>query len=318
MKTVLLTGGTGFVGANLARRLLTQGHRVHLLVRPTYRPWRLVEVLSDLSLHEADLGDREQVTGLFRQVRPEWVFHLAAYGAYSAQTGADAMVRTNLVGTWHLLEAGLALGFEAFVQAGSSSEYGWKQAPACEDDRLEPNSDYAVTKAAATLLGESLARRHGARVTTLRLYSVYGPWEEPTRFLPTLIAHGLEKRLPPLVDPAVARDFVHVDDVCEAFLRAAVAGSLPAIVNVGTGTQTTIGQVVDLARRTFGIASEPTWGTYPRRAWDTTSWVADTVRMRRDLGLSPRPLTEGFAETVDWARQHRGTLPPVPAPDLRS
>jgi nucleoside-diphosphate-sugar epimerase len=318
VKTVLLTGGTGFVGANLARRLLTEGHRVHLLVRPTYRPWRIVEVLPDLPLHEVDLGDREEVAGLFRQVRPDWVFHLAAYGAYSAQTGADAMVRTNLVGTWHLLDAGLATGFEAFVQAGSSSEYGWKKAPACEDDRLEPNSDYAVTKAAATLLGESLARRHGARVTTLRLYSVYGPWEEPTRFLPTLIAHGLKKRLPPLVDPAVARDFVHVDDVCEAFLRAAVAGSPPSIVNVGTGTQTTIGQVVELARRTFGIEGEAIWGTFPRRAWDTTSWVADTVRMRRDLGLSPRPLAQGFAETVEWARQHRETLPPVPAPDVRS
>ncbi len=318
MKTVLLTGGTGFVGANLARRLLADGHRVHLLVRPAHRPWRLTEVLPDLSLHEADLGDREEVSGLFRQVRPDWIFHLAAYGAYSAQTGADTMIRTNLAGAWHLLEAGLEIGFEAFVQAGSSSEYGWKPAPACEDDRLEPNSDYAVTKAAATLLGESLARRHGARITTLRLYSVYGPWEEPTRFLPTLIAHGLQKRLPPLVDPAVARDFVHVDDVCEAFLRAAVAGSPPSIVNVGTGTQTTIGQVVDLARRTFGIASEATWGTFPRRAWDTTSWVADTARMRRELGLSPRPLAVGFAETVEWARRHRETLPPVPGPDVRS
>ena len=85
-KRVLLTGGTGFVGANLSRRLLEDGHEVHLTVRPTSPRWRIEATLSDLRLHEVDLADREALARLVKGIRPDWVFHLAAHGAYPFQT----------------------------------------------------------------------------------------------------------------------------------------------------------------------------------------------------------------------------------------
>src|SRR5437867_6751282 len=127
MKRVLLTGGTGFVGANLARRLLRDGHEVHLLVRPRHTGWRIAEIHGDLALHEVNLEEAEKLEGVVRAVRPEWVFHLAAHGAYSWETDLQRIVQTNVLGTMHLVEACLKSGFEAFVNTGSSSEYGLKE-----------------------------------------------------------------------------------------------------------------------------------------------------------------------------------------------
>jgi len=138
------------VGANLARRLLADGHEVHLFLRPGFAAWRVADILEHVHAHEVDLSNKEQLSATVRGVRPEWVFHLATYGAYPAQTHSHLMVRTNVFGTMNLLNACLQSGFEAFINAGSSSEYGWKDHAPPETEVLEPNSDYAVTKASAT------------------------------------------------------------------------------------------------------------------------------------------------------------------------
>jgi dolichol-phosphate mannosyltransferase len=180
-----------------------------------------------------------------------------------------------------------------------------KAGAAAETELLEPNSPYAVTKAAATMYCAFAARKHGARIRTVRLYSVYGPWEEPTRLIPTLLVSGLRGRLPALVDPKVARDFVYVDDVCDAYLAAAAdtAADPDAIFNVGTGVQSSLEQVVQLARRLLAIDAEPQWGSMPNREWDTTTWVADSRKIRHELGWEPRhPLEAGLSATIDWFR----------------
>jgi len=311
-KRALVTGGTGFIGANLARRLLRDGHEVHLLVRRTYAPWRIAAIRADVRFHEVDLADEGSLTAVVCRVQPDWVFHLAAHGAYSWQTDLRQIVQTNFVGTVNLVQACLQADFEAFVNAGTSSEYGYKDHAPSECEYVEPNSHYAVTKASSTLFCRYTSQSHGVRMQTLRLYSAYGPYEEPRRLIPTLIVRGLRGELPPLVNPDVARDYVHVEDACEAFLLAAGSrdGDPDAVYNVGTGIQTTLRQVVDIARRTMGIAAEPAWGSMPDRCWDTNVWVADNQRIRNELGWSPRyTFEEGFRSMVDWLRAN---------PDLRS
>ena len=303
-KRVLVTGGSGFVGANLARRLLADGHEVHLLLRQRRELWRLEEVMGELQVHEGDLVDAASVGRVLEASRPDWIFHLAAQGAYPTQTETLPIVQTNLVGTANLLEAAAAVGFEAFVNSGTSSEYGYKDHAPTEDEWLEPNSTYAVAKAAATMYCRQRARRTGLPVTTLRLYSVYGPFEEPSRLIPRLIAEGLQGRLPPLVNPTIARDYVHVEDACEAYLKAAAAGTEPgAVYNIGTGVQTTLAEIVDLARRLLAVVAEPAWGTMPDRSWDTDVWVANSTRVRAELGWAPKlDLEQGLARTIAWYR----------------
>lgn len=299
----VVTGGTGFVGANLVRRLLEEGHETHLLVRPGCDRWRLADLEGDVRWHVVALEDGEATAAALSSIGPRWVFHLAAHGAYSSQRDVRAMVSTNVLGTVNLVEAAVRTGVESLVHTGSSSEYGFKAQPPGEEAGLEPNSAYAVTKASATLFCRHAAVAHGAPIVTLRLYSVYGPWEEPTRLMPALVLSGSEGRLPPLVDPSIARDFVHVDDVVDAMILTARSGMAAsgAVYNVGTGRQTTIGELVAIVRNHYGLDREPEWGSFPSRDWDTATWQADPQRIRAELGWVPRlDVENGFARFAAW------------------
>jgi len=305
VKRVIITGGTGFVGAKLARRLLQEGHEVHLLVRPSHRAWRIESIRADVNLQLVELGDTVALERLVGNIRPDWIFHLAAHGAYSYQTDLPQMVQTNINGTMNLVNACLKTGFEALVNTGSSSEYGFKDHAPKETEWLEPNSHYALTKASATMFCRYTAQSQNMHLPTLRLYSVYGPYEEPSRLIPKLVVNGLQGKLPPMANPEVARDYVYVDDVSDAYLLAATRpGQEPgAIYNVGTGVQTSLREVVEVARRVMDIAAVPEWGSMPDRAWDTDAWVSNSQAIQNALGWRPRYTFEtGFRQMVNWLK----------------
>jgi UDP-glucose 4-epimerase len=307
MKKVLITGASGFVGNNLARFLLSRGHEAHLLLRKDYTQWRLKDILPDVRVHIADLCDPEGVAAAVKSARSEWIFHLATHGAYSSQIDTARIVQTNITGTVNVVQACLRIGFEVFVNTGSSSEYGFKDHAPTEKEWLDPNSYYAVAKAAATLFCRYTARSLGVRIPTLRLYSVYGPYEEPTRLMPTLIVNGLEGRLPPLVNPKVARDFIYVNDVIAAYLLAATVepDDPGAVYNIGYGIRTSIAEVVETARRSLSITAEPEWGSMKDRIWDTDTWICDNRLAVEKLGWRPNHSFEnGFPKMVDWFRQN--------------
>lgn len=281
---------------------------MHLLLRPQHTPWRITAMQDDVHIHIAALGDGPGLTRLVSRVRPDWIFHLAVYGAYPRQATWTTMVETNIVGTMNLLEAATSVGFEAFVNTGSSSEYGLKAHAPAETEWLDPNSYYAVTKAAATLFCRQTARTRGAAIPTLRLYSAYGPFEEPTRLIPALLVNAMQGKLPRLVDPTIARDFTYVDDVCDAYLLAATrrVSDPGSVFNIGSGQQTTLREIVDLVRRKFDLVEQPIWGSMPPRDWDTATWVADNRTARRELGWTPQVGLERGIELVrQWLESDR-------------
>jgi len=306
MNRCLITGASGFVGANLTRRLLHDGHEVHALLRPEHQPWRLADVTS-LHRHSVDLTNTGEVQQAVRRIHPDWVFHLAAYGAYSSQTGFARMVDINLTGTATLLDACVEAGVEAFVYTGSSSEYGYKDHPPREDEILEPNSHYAITKAAATHYCQFVARKHDINAIAVRLYSIYGPYEDPSRLLPTLIDHGLRGTLPPLVSPTTARDFVYVDDAVDALI--CLAQSSPrrgAVYNLCTGVQTSLATVVETARTLMRIPVEPVWSSMQQRSWDTDIWVGSPAAMETEIGWRAGiDFTTGLRRMIDWFISYR-------------
>lgn len=298
----VVTGAGGFVGAALTRRLVAEGHEVTAWTAPASDRWRLSDLGEALAFVEVDVRDAEAVSAALADARPEWVFHLGAHGGYSWQSERVRIFATNLEGTINVLEAAGRAGAEAILCAGSSSEYGAKDHAPAESELPEPNSDYAVAKAAATLYASFLGRERRLPVATLRLYSVYGPFEEPARLVPALVAAGRRGELPPLAPPSTARDFVFVDDVVEAFLLAARGGVEPGeVLNVGTGVETTLAQAVEALRSLFGIEAEPVFGSMPARSWDTPRWVADPSRIAARLGWAAAvSFAEGLERMAAW------------------
>lgn len=300
----LVTGATGFVGANLVRGLLAHGADVHALVRPGSNLWRLADVAPYVSLHEADLTIRDDTRATVDAARPDLVFHLAKHGGSPTRIDRLAALRTNVEGMLHLLEAASGRPLTRFVHVGSSFEYAFGHAPLREDDRLEPATVHGATKAAATLLCQQLARQEQLPVTILRAFTVYGPWEGRERLVPTAIRAALGGGEVALTAPGLCHDWVLVDDVVDACLRAVVADSPPGeIFNVGTGCQATNEDVVALIGETIGRPLSVRMGAYPRRDWDSAHWVADVDKARRVLGWqAAHSLAEGLARTVAWFR----------------
>ena len=297
----IITGAAGFVGANLARRLLRDGHEVHVLALPS--AWRLRDLAHDLHFHDVDVRDRERVGAAFHGIQPAWVFHLAAHGAYSDQRDPERIVHTNTLGCMSVLDASVDVGAAAFVQTGSSSEYGFCARAASERDPIAPNSVYAISKAAATHYCALIARSRGVHAVTLRLYSIYGPFEEPRRLIPTLLVYGRRGLLPPLVSPRTARDYVYVEDAVDALLRAARSSGAPrgSVYNVCTGVQTNMETIVERVREDLRIPAKPVWESMPARSWDTDIWVGDPSLMRSELGwTAATALREGLARTAAW------------------
>jgi len=307
MKRVLITGATGFVGVNLAEKLIKEGHEVHVVVRSGYKSWRIEHLLPHLNLHVLDLLDRDRLFTAIAQIKPDWVFHLAAFGGYSWQDEPIQAINTNYIATVNLLDACLNAGFEVFINTGSCSEYGVKEHAPAEGDHIDPRSYYAVTKAAATLFCRYAAQRFNRPIFTLRLYSVYGAFEEPPRLIPSVIMKGLKGGYPTLSAPETARDFVYTEDVVSAYLLVARIGhALPPgeIYNVGSGNQTSIHDVVSVARSVFGQELDPVWGSMPNRQGDSSICVAENLKLR-SIGWVPRfSFKDGFQLTVGWFQQN--------------
>lgn len=139
---------------------------------------------------------------------------------------------------------------------------------------------------------------------TLRLYSVYGPYEDPRRLVPALLVRGLRGELPQLVEPDVARNFVSVQDVVRAFLLAANGAEHGTVYNVGSARQTTIREIVQITRVALGVDVQPQWGSTAQRSWDTTTWLSCTNRIRRELGWEPEnDLEQGLRGMAAWLRE---------------
>ncbi|GAA4441077.1 hypothetical protein GCM10023091_25690 [Ravibacter arvi] len=300
---VFVFGASGFIGANLFEAILKVRKDCYALTHDATKAWRLkaLNVPFDNIVH-CDIVSPNSVREVFEKYNPGTVFNLAAYGAYSKQSNLALTYETNVIGTVNLLEqcrAGIT-----YVHAGSSSEYGLNCTAPGEEDKAEPNSHYAVSKVSASYLIEFYARTYQVPAINLRLYSIYGQWEEPDRLIPRLIENVRQNRLPSLVSPDISRDFVYIDDCVDAFLEVALQIS-PATsgksYNVATGKKTTIGDLVALAKERFSIPEEPRWGSMGNRKWDLADWYGDPTRISEDFGWKAKtPLAEGLAKYRQW------------------
>lgn len=302
-KIALVTGASGFIGSHLARKLLSLGYDVHILARKSSNLWRIKDIQSQLIIHDVNLTEKSLLQKTVSDIHPTHIFHLAIYANYRNQDALEEMVDVNIRGTLHLLLATKNLPYEVFVNTGSSSEYGIKNTPMKETDVLMPKSFYAVTKVTTTLLCQEFARAYDKPIITLRPFSVYGPFEEKNRFIPTIILSLLQEKPISLTDGAQRRDFVYIDDVVNAYTQCIYKASAGSgnIFNIGTGIENSNDNVVQELFSTTKTSVPIGKGTYPKRSWDMPHWVADISSAKKILRWSPEiTLAKGLQKTYSW------------------
>jgi polyisoprenyl-phosphate glycosyltransferase len=302
---IVVLGGAGFIGANLFLRMFPQRQDVFAVVRKL-PAWRLEGVIPERIL-EVDITDEAATRNLIDSINPQTVFDCVSYGAYSFENDERLIYRTNFNALIGLVELIARKPFSAYVHAGSSSEYGINSAGPAEDATLKPNSHYAVSKAAMTQYIHFVGRNRSLPCVNLRLYSVYGPLEDTSRLIPNLLFQGLKNKYPPFVDAETARDFIYIDDVCDAFYRAA-AKMNPDMYgrsyNIGSGKATTIQELAAIAQDLFLIQEEPHFNAMPARQWDLQNWFADPTAAQKDLGWTPHvELRDGLLKTKSWVAE---------------
>jgi len=300
---IFIFGASGFIGANLLEKIYQIRKDCFAITHDASVAWRLkmLDIDSQNIIH-CDITSKGNVSEIFRTYNPQTVFNLAAYGAYSKQNNLNLIYETNLIGTLNILQE--SVNVSSYIHAGSSSEYGLNSKEPKEDDLLDPNSHYSVSKISSSYLIKYFAKFNNIPAVNLRLYSVYGPWEEPDRLISRMIEKARVGKFPPLVSPAISRDFIYIDDCLEAFVLAALQ-MRPAIYgqsfNIGSGEKTTIKQLVDTARKEFNIQEEPVWGSMADRKWDLEEWYANPSKANELLEWKAKtPLALGLKLTADW------------------
>jgi UDP-glucose 4-epimerase len=308
---VLLTGCAGFLGSQLAERLLAEGASVIGVDCFTdfYSRELKQRNVADLldhpgfELHERDIS-RDPIEDLVE--RAGVVYHLAAQAGVrgSFGDGFEVYLRSNVRGTQRLLEAAVRHPVDSIVYASSSSVYGNAEShPTAETATRAPVSPYGMTKCATEDLAGVYRRNHGLRVVGLRYFTVYGPRQRPDMAFARFISAGLAgEPITVLGDGLQIRDFTYVDDVVDATVRAAERGESGAVYNIGGGTPVALIDAIHLIEERIGhpIAIE-----YQHQArGDARRTGADTTRAREELGFSPATsLERGLERQVEWVAQ---------------
>lgn len=303
---IVITGAGGFIGCLLTRKLVKKGFKVHAFVRSKKSLWRLTDIMPEIVVHRNVLNNKSELKKTFKKINPIYVFHLATYGAYPSQQELDKMIETNIIGTSNLLEALRGLSCKSIVIAGSSSEYGKKEKQMMETDYLEPNNFYGATKAAQTQISQVYGATSDLPIIILRLFNVYGPFEEKGRLVRSVIESVLSKKKILLATGHEARDLIYIEDVVDAFIHAAKSKvRTGSIFNIGTGKQTTIRELAQKVIEITGVKVPIKLNSYPGRKWDTTHWRADTKKTSDVLKWKPKyTLKKGLEETIKWYTQN--------------
>ena len=308
---ILVIGASGFVGANILKKLLLYRSDVYGVIK-TPDNWRIREVTNE-NIFIADMTSSADIEKLLSTINPNTIFDCIAYGGYSFQNDVKKIYDVNFNSLVTLVGFLEKKSISAYIHAGSSSEYGDNCSAPLEDDFCEPNSHYSVSKIAAANFLRYMGKKHNFPCLNLRLYSVYGPLEDPSRLIPTLLTLANQGKYPPFVNSKISRDFIHVDDVCSAFINAALNLS-PTIYgdsfNIGTEIKTTIEELALITGEIFNIQTSPEFNSMGNRSWDNSDWFANTEKAKKYLNWSSTiNLKDGLKCTSEWMLNNSLTFP---------
>ncbi|MCK4244295.1 MAG: SDR family oxidoreductase [Candidatus Omnitrophica bacterium] len=309
----LVTGGAGFIGCNLVRRLVALGKKVRVFDNfSTGKRENLRDILyRKIELIEGDLRDLACVMEATKKVKI--IFHEAALPSISRSVIAPNTTNdVNITGTLNLLQAARANGVKRLIYASSSSVYGNSpELPKDEEMTTEPISPYAVSKLAGEGYCQAFRHIYGLETIILRYFNIFGPYQDPTSEYSGVIAKFINAFLDstPLTvygDGEQSRDFTYVDDVVEANLAAAScsADNSGEIFNVAAGKMVTLNRMIEILKALF--KQEPKVIYTDPRPGDVRHSLANVSKLKEKLNFVAKiPFEEGLKRTVKWYKSQR-------------
>lgn len=288
MYKVAISGISGFIGKHLRQSLEREGNTV-------------------IGIDRELLKDQGRLCKALQDVKPDVIVHCAAFGNHGPQIDPQTIFDTNVVGTWNLLMASKDIPYKAFVNCGSSSEYGHKSEPMKETDLPETDFLYGASKVSATYLSRAFSKTYNKPITTIRPFSVYGEGEASFRFIPTIVKHMVNKTEMPFVSYP-QHDWIYIEDVIQAFQQVIhnidkVKGQ---VVNVGTGIATTNKEVATIMSYVTEKSVKTKEGSWNEQPHHSSVWVADNTLLK-SLGWKQKiDLSEGLKRCYKYYSEKYG------------
>ena len=310
MMRCLVTGGAGFIGSNLSRRLVKEGCAVRILDNfLTGKRSNLADLAGKIELIEADMGDPKVARAAMEGI--EVVFHQGAVPSVPRSVADPLCTHVNCVdATFTLLLAARDAGVRRFVYAASSSAYGDSPTlPKVETLPVNPKSPYAVSKLVGEYYAKVFFEVYGLQTISLRYFNVFGPYQDPTSqyaaAIPAFVTSILRDQSPVIYgDGEQSRDFTFVDNVIEANLCAARAGQTAGqTVNIACGERITVNEIIRLINQLVGKSVAPRY--VPTRAGDVKHSLADIQLARQVIGFRPIVnFRQGLEIAIEWYKAH--------------
>lgn len=305
---ILITGATGFLGSQVVARAAQEPVEIGAIVRPGANLWRLGNFPANVALIRGDLRERDLLVPEIRNFKPDAVIHTAWSGVGNKFRNDPAQIEENLLPTVNLLRAAAEAGSKTFVGLGSQAEYGPLNRKTSEADQTEPTTLYGAAKLATCVLLKQLCEQMNVRFAWLRVFSTYGPMEDPGWLIPYLAQSLLNGERPALTAGEQKWDYLYGKDAAEAIWDVTRNEGAKGIFNLGSGQVYTLRRIVEMIRDLVDPKLGLGFGEVPYRPDQVMHLEADIRRLQEATGWRPKiALEQGLKETVAWWRSRSAT-----------
>ena len=304
-RRVLVTGATGFIGARLAERLLERGHTLALLVRQPRTTDRAAAIYERCTIMRGDLSDRISYAAELRSFRPDTLVHVAWDGVAGAERNDPDQI-ANIGATADLLQEAIAAGVSSFVGFGSQAEYGRQDHKLDEAAPTVPTTLYGHSKLAACRVTQAMCRLKELRHAWLRLFSAYGPRDNPSWLIPSLITKLEAGAVMEMTACEQIWDFLYIDDLADAAVAVVELQTATGIFNLGSGAGRPLREMAGMLRDIVRPEGKVVFGALPYRPDQVMHLEADIARLTAATGWRPATSLEaGLEATARWFTRAR-------------
>lgn len=303
---LLITGGAGFIGSEFVRQAVKRGYEAIVVDSLTYAGdlERLREVEDSIKFYRVDIADYSSLGYVFEREKPEVVVHFAAESHVDRSIlEPHIFIRTNVEGTFNLLELSKTFGVKRFINISTDEVYGdlGDEGKFTEDSPFKPNSPYSVSKASADMLGRAYYRTYGLPVITVRPSNNYGQWQYPEKLIPVVIVRAMKDEPIPVYGKGLnVREWLYVSDCAEAVMEIMEKGREGEAYNVASGIEKrnieVVKSILDILGKPYSLIQ-----FVKDRPGHDYRYSMDTSKVEREIGWRAKTgFEEGLEKTVRW------------------